>query len=308
MTILQIFAPDERPEPAVDGAAIAALLPDFAAAVAAVDGVAPFNEATMLRPEERRAFSVVREAELPDSGRRARLLVGLALAQRLDDGELEAELAVHPTARGAGVADELLDGLERAAGGAPVTVWAHGDLPAARVFAANRGYALVRTLLVLAKPLDDALPEPAPAPGTRIRAFDPERDADAWLALNARVFADHPEQGRLRRADLDDRMAQPWFDAGDFLVLVDDDERMIGYNWCKVAGGEHEIYVVGVDPDAAGAGHGRTLMDAGLRRLRERGGDEAVLYVDGGNERAVALYRRLGFVDRARDAQYRGPR
>ena len=279
---------------AVDGAAIAAALPAFAGAVERADGVAPFNEATLLRPAERRAL--VDDPAAPTA---------LALTHRLDDGALEAELAVRPDARGRGLGAALVEALEREAQGAPVVVWAHGDLPAARALAAARGYERSRILLVLEKPLDDALPAPEPAPGTRLRAFDPERDADAWVALNARVFADHPEQGRLRRADLDDRLAQPWFDAGDFLVLVDDDGRMLGYNWLKIAGGEHEIYVVGVDPDAAGAGHGRALMAAGLWRLRERGGREAVLYVDGGNERAVRLYRRLGFVDRAVDAQYR---
>jgi mycothiol synthase len=51
-----------------------------------------------------------------------------------------------------------------------------------------------------------------------IRQFDPDRDRAAWVALNAAAFADHPEQGRLTLADLDQRLAQPWFDAAGFLV------------------------------------------------------------------------------------------
>jgi mycothiol synthase len=87
---------------------------------------------------------------------------------------------------------------------------------------------------------------------------------------------------------------------------------VIGFHWTKVHGGdahEHEhsgehdhgheaigeVYVVGVAPSQQGRGLGRALTVAGLRYLRGRGLNEAMLYVEGDNEAARAVYRGLGF-------------
>jgi mycothiol synthase len=57
-----------------------------------------------------------------------------------------------------------------------------------------------------------------------------------------------------------------------------------------------EIYVIGVDPRFQGRGLGRSLTLLGLDWLhRERGIDHGMLYVDGANAPAIAMYRRLGF-------------
>jgi ribosomal protein S18 acetylase RimI-like enzyme len=51
-----------------------------------------------------------------------------------------------------------------------------------------------------------------------------------------------------------------------------------------------------VDPRSAGRGRGRAAVLASLRALRDRGETAATLAVTEGNERALRLYRRLGFV------------
>ena len=137
----------------------------------------------------------------------------------------------------------------------------------------------------------------------RATAFTPA-DAEAWLALNARAFAAHPEQGAVTRADLDVLTAEPWFDPENFLLLWDGAE-LVGYSWMKVERGEGEFYVVGVSPDRQGEGLGRMLVDAGFARLASRGIRTAHLYVEGDNAPALALYRSFGFTRRSIDVQYR---
>jgi mycothiol synthase len=153
--------------------------------------------------------------------------------------------------------------------------------------------------------LDDDLPEPAPPAGVMIRSFRPGADEDAWLAVNARAFADHPEQGRITSADLAERMAESWFDPAGFL-LAERDGRVIGFHWTKEHGaGLGEVYVLGVDPDAAGGGLGKALLYAGLRHLRNAGDTEVELYVESDHPTALGLYRGAGFVERTRDVLYR---
>jgi mycothiol synthase len=123
-------------------------------------------------------------------------------------------------------------------------------------------------------------------------------DEDAFLAANAAAFAHHPEQGRMTRADLDDRVAEPWFDpAGFFLAWRG--EQLLGYHWTKVhtetAPPFGEVYVVGITPDAQGGGLGRLLTLTGLHHLAGRGLGEVILYVESDNAPAVAVYERLGF-------------
>lgn len=280
--------------PHLTAADLGAEFDEFATLVTSADGVAPFNEATLLNPAAREA-RVIRG----DSGD----IDALALTHTLDDGTIEAELAVAPAARGMGLGHELVDRI-RTAG--PAVFWAHGDLPPAQRLAASTNLTATRRLYVFQRPLTDADANATKLPSAaRIRPFNEEQDADAWVELNARVFRDHPEQGALTRADLDDRIAQPWFSADNFLVLEGAGGVLLGYNWLKVTEDEAEIYVIGVAPEAAGGGFGKALMQAGLARLRATGADTAVLYVDGDNHRAIELYRKLGFTERSLDVQYR---
>ena len=161
----------------------------------------------------------------------------------------EAEFVVDPDARAQGHGTRMLEALlTRGA----TLFWAHGDHPAARALAASHGLRAARELLHLQAPAPADLPKrrtfgprAGSSPGTPaesgpnsvisegasglapVRGFTPA-DADAWLELNARAFAGHPEQGGVTRADLDVLMAEPWFDADDFLLLWDGAE-LIGY-------------------------------------------------------------------------------
>ncbi|MGC1212029.1 MAG: mycothiol synthase, partial [Micromonospora sp.] len=189
-----------------------------------------------------------------------------------------------------------------AAAAGPLRAWAHGDHPSAAALAVDLGFTRARVLWQLRRPLTGVLPEPRLADGLELRAFRPGEDDEAWLALNARAFAQHPEQGRWTTADLRVRLAEPWFDPAGFLLAVESaTDRLLGFHWTKVherpgSARIGEVYVLGVDPSAHGGGLGKALTSAGLAYLRDRRGlDRVMLYVDESNTGAVALYERLGF-------------
>jgi len=153
-------------------------------------------------------------------------------------------------------------------------------------------------------PLEPALVEATPP--VAVRPLRPgTADEEAWVRCNNRSFAGHPDQGQESVASLRAAMAQPWFDPAGFLlaegsVPVDEGGDLDGFCWTKVhpaADDEPalgEIYVIGIDPAAAGRGLGRSLTVAGLAHLSGRTG-VAVLYVDDANGPARRLYDVLGF-------------
>ena len=222
------------------------------------------------------------------------------------------EVVVDPAARGHGVGDALvrrvLDLAEQQAGRG-ARLWAHGDAPAAARLARRHGFTRSRVLLQMRRGLAAPLPEPRLPEGVVVRTFRPGDDDEAWLAVNARSFADHPEQGAWTAEDLQARQAEPWFDPEGFFLAerrgTSAGGALVGFHWTKRhgdgadTGHGHaplgEVYVVGVLPEAQGDGLGRALTLVGLHHLRDAGLPEAMLYVDESNVAAVRLYRRLGF-------------
>jgi mycothiol synthase len=291
------------------------------------DGVRPLSEQSLLAVRGRVGHSPMHM--LSYAGPR---LVGYA--QLADDS---GELVVVPDARRRGVGSALLAALP------PETrIWSHGDLEPATAFAAARDLVVVRELWVLGRRFADSppLPEVVLQDGLVARSFRPGRDEEEWLRVNAAAFAHHAEQGRMTLADLEARMAEPWFDPAGLLLVVpaDDPDRVAAFHWTKThspdkgrahnrgearvgrapKGGEArvgrapnerealvgEVYVVGVDPAYQGQGLGRPLTLLGLHHLQDVGVDDVILYVDGDNPAALKVYRGLGFSTRSVDRMY----
>jgi mycothiol synthase len=220
----------------------------------------------------------------------------------------EAELVVDPERRRRGHGRALLHALEQSAG-AELRVWAHGDRPPAAALAAASGYVRVRELWQMQRAPTVPLPDERALDGLRLRAFRPGQDEDAWLGVNGRAFAAHPEQGGWTMTDLSEREASDWFDPAGLIVAEAPDGAMAGFHWTK----EHrepgkdpvgEVYVLAVDPAYQGRGLASALTIAGLRHLARRGLETVLLYVDGDNEPAIATYRRMGFERVALDVMY----
>lgn len=186
-------------------------------------------------------------------------------------------------------------------GGGHVHLWVPKPTADWDAVADKAGLARGRDLLQMRRSL------PVDGAGGRVatRPFVPGEDEVAWLEVNNRAFAGHPEQGNWDLDTILEREAELWFDPEGFL-LHERDGRLAAFCWTKVHPGEHplgEIYVIGVDPDFQGLGLGRALVLVGLDHLASAGIPTGMLYVDGANVPAVSLYESLGFavdhVDRA---------
>lgn len=246
-------------------------------------------------------------------------LVGYAHLDTTGDsfGRQVAELIVRPEHRRAGIGAQLVDAVVEKAGATvpqdKLRLWAHGDHPAAARVAERAGFTRARELLVLHVSVAEAdWPEPSLPEGVSLRTFVPGQDEQAVIDVNARAFDWHPEQGALTVEELRETEREAWFDPAGFF-LAERDGKVIGFHWTKVHPADPnqfdaepvgEVYVVGVDPSAQGGGLGRALTLAGLRHLRDRGLRHVILYVEGDNAPAIAVYARLGFTRYAVDVQY----
>ncbi|WP_167001403.1 mycothiol synthase [Mumia sp. ZJ430] len=257
--------------------------------VSDVDGVSPLNEASRIAIAAGEPPRVDRTVEQDGA------LVAAAYAA----GDAPVELFVAPGHRrhglGRGLLDTVLDAGE-------LRFWAHGDLPGAQHLALTTGLEAVRTLLVLSRDAALPLPDERTLDAVTLRTWRDD-DAEPLVAVNARAFAGHPEQGAMDLADLRARMAQPWFDPAG-LFVAERDGAVVGFHWTKVEDGVGEVYVVGVDPSAQGLGLGKALTLRGLHHLVSLGVERVDLYVEGDNVPALATYEGLGFTESARDVLY----
>jgi mycothiol synthase len=180
------------------------------------------------------------------------------------------------------------------AGGGRLQLWRSDPTAAADAVADAAGLVTRRDLLQLRRPLPFPLSSET-APRLAVRSFCVGSDEQAWLAVNNRAFAWHPEQSDWDLDTLRSREAESWFDPDGFL-LYEERGQLAGFCWTKIHPGLiGEIYVIGVDPDFAGRGLGGALTLAGLDYLAATGQTIAMLYVEATNVAARALYDGLGF-------------
>jgi mycothiol synthase len=273
-------------------------------------------------PEPQR-LAITRDGEAAHGVRvvlaeRAGALTGSALLTPSRDGSTVLHLVTDPAEPDrAGLASLLVEAAVSAAassgGGPALHLWAMRAGPADDDLARRHGFAPERDVLQMRVPLPLRLEVLRATRPIVTRPFVPGKDDEAWLDVNNRAFAGHPEQGSWTLDQLHERLTADWVDLDGFLVADDPGgEGLLGSCWTKIHR-DHtpvlgEIYVISVDPAHHGGGLGRALTVAGLDYMAGRGVPVGMLYTDADNQAAVSLYRALGFtidhVDRAyrRDA------
>jgi mycothiol synthase len=227
-------------------------------------------------------------------------------------------ITVAPDARDGVVRRALLDAaLAHVAthGGGRVVLWLLGAQTEDDDELRTIGLRPDRDLFEMRVPLPLA-EQPKWPPGIDVRPFAPGHDEQAWLDVNNRAFANHPEQGGWIAETLDRRMTESWFDPTLFLLAFDA-YGLAGFNWMKIhdAHGRDprlgEVFVIGVDPRMQGSGLGRALAIAGLDAVQQRGVDAGSLFCAADNTGALHLYESLGFTvhrtDRAYECEVRSP-
>ncbi len=136
--------------------------------------------------------------------------------------------------------------------------------------------------------------------GFTIECFNTATHKQAWLDLNNKVFAQHVDQGNWAMADLENRMAEPWFDPQGFFLATQSGE-IEGFVWTKIhqdlvnQDPVGELYVVGTAPEHHGRGIARALSVEAINYFVTKSLKHAMLYVDADNEKALKLYQSLGF-------------
>ena len=223
------------------------------------------------------------------------------------DGVWEIDLGSLPDEREAAVrasTERLATAVDALAarGGGRLRLWVRGPDDAPATSAEAAGMRMTRELLQMRRPL------PVDEPWSLdVRPFVVGRDEAAWLTVNNRAFAWHPEQSDMTLRELRDKESEPWFDPDGFL-LHEVDGDLLGFCWTKVHADSDppvgEIFVIAVDPAAHKRGLGRQLVLAGLDHLHRAGLGIGMLYVESDNDPAVRLYRDLGFTVHCTDRAY----
>lgn len=136
---------------------------------------------------------------------------------------------------------------------------------------------------------------------TRLSAFAEHTFRDTFGATNApEDMADH-----CRTSYGPDIQAREIADPARLTLLCEEESRLVGFaqlRWedapaCVAARAPGEIQRLYVVTDRHGQGVARQLMDACLAAMRVRGSDVAWLGVWEHNPRAIAFYRKCGFVE-----------
>lgn len=200
-----------------------------------------------------------------------------------------------------------------APGAVLLDTWTAAGMAGANALCEREGYRPVRYFFDMVRPTLDDLPEATLPDGLEIRAVTTTDEALRVLRATDEAFRDH--WGHVPATAQDDRryLEDPRQDiglwqvawdadqvAGVTLPLIDETDNARFGRW------RGWLDAIAVRRPWRRRGVARALIVAGLRALRDRGLESAILGVDTENETgALGLYERTGFVVSARFTVWR---
>ncbi len=161
-------------------------------------------------------------------------------------------------------------------------------------FVTAHGFHYVEDALRLA--LTGAAPPLAPRPELTRRAVSAD-EVETYRAVAEAAFADAPNGGSMSRAEARERLDQRAFP--DQVALYRLGDAVIGFHELALRAAVGNIDSLGLLPRFQGQGLGAHLLRGCVEALRAQGAERVELLVMGSNARALRLYRRHGFTQRA---------
>jgi mycothiol synthase len=209
---------------------------------------------------------------------------------------------VHPEARDMGIETAMMiwvaERMQELAAerGSPITLYvhfheSHGD----RIgLLAQYGFRLASwSVLHMARPLADVIPEPKLPDGFVMRGLNGEREVEPYVRLHRLAFGSNNMTAGWRRRTL----AAPEYVPELDIVAAGPDQQLRAFCvcWLSPATRQGQIEPLGVHPECQGLGLGRAVLLEGLWRLQAHGADEALITTYEDDGAAVRLYSALGF-------------
>jgi ribosomal protein S18 acetylase RimI-like enzyme len=182
------------------------------------------------------------------------------------------------------------------------TAWAADGWPEADDLR-DRGFVPAGTVLTqFVQSVDHLVREPALPPGYAVRGLTGPSEIPARVEVHRAAFG--PSKMTVEKYELLVTLDHYAYDRD--LVVVAPDGSFAAFTMCwldpEAAIGEFEP--VGTHPDHRRLGLGRAVNTAGLRRLRELGARDVMVFSERSNAASEALYRSVGFREVAIHREY----
>ncbi len=209
-------------------------------------------------------------------------------------------MLVRPEQRG-NAEDQIIDWAEErvsAVASQLVAICRDDDLPT-RGLLEQRNFRLDELELRMIRDLRQPIPEPAIPNGFTLRTLESTSELDDWLDLYRDTIGDRPsmlQRWRRTRAD-------PDYDPSLDLIAVNEAGTLAAMCYCSIPSfetGYSDLKEGRTEPIAVAVqyqrrGLGRAVVLSGLRLLRSRGMDRALLTTEQDNRPAHRLYESLGY-------------